>query len=133
MARPPQLLRLPHFFTHRDIAAPVDDAVLPTFDPDPGIDGDSFDASGAETVLFYWTATAEDLIAHTIEFEPLFRDGENGIWLRQPTIVIGPRALAEINSLTASVVFFRISSLAGAPGISALKIRVTGGSPERRL
>ena len=129
MSTPAQIGRLPNFQEHRSIAgAAAADAALPGFVP---VLDACLNAEGLETLLFYWTATAETM-ADTIVFEPLFHDEFSDIWVRQPPVTLAARTIGEIPCYSSSRMFLRISGVAGAGASTGVKIRVAGGLRERR-
>jgi hypothetical protein len=79
--------------------------------------------AGAKTILVYYDDDSGG--AGTITFQPLIRDGVNGLWLPRPTVVVTGRSPAEITVFGANEVFLRVNAVA-APGNNA-KVRAAVG------
>ena len=93
----------------------------------------NIEAGGFETCLVYWTATVgEAFETDTLTIEPLFFDGTNGRWVRQPRFTINPRVIAEMPTHKASLVRLRIHAVALNAAVRGVTLHSTGGLSARR-
>lgn len=130
--------RLPRWDLYRTIAGPVAgwvdvmDLTAAAFNPDGVPPFPTFEAHGFETALIYWTATGADrTVPHTVTFEPLFRDGINGLWVTQPVFTLNVLQIGEMPVHHSQICGIRVhAQVAGAS--TGLIIRVAGGLEARR-